>query len=253
MRLNNLNFTALFCALVVGGCAMTHGFMTEVVSVGTNSSDSYANGIIQDDNGMVTGNWGLSTTVSDTDFLNDGLQGGPNGLQYVMLNEVGGSTDSNRVTFSVTPSFANYHSNITISQSPYHDLTTWNGGDADISRFYLTWNDTAGAISISDPSNQLGSVVDGQVISQSPQLIQFTNNRVFNSNDRWSIKLPPSAASAELEWSSSNPSAGSTLTREWVTFEADVQPAVAVPEPQSSIAMFFTSMAAICLIRRRKG
>lgn len=251
-RIRTKLLATIFAVAVATFATASYGFTVDVSAVGTNSSDAYANGTVVDQVGSIMGNWSLTTTVANTDFLNDAVQGGPNGVQYVMINSVGASTDSNRIRFDVTPTDPLHHSNITVSQSPYHDLTTWNGGDSDTSRFYLTWNDTVGSITISDPNNQLATVADGQTIADSPALIQFASNRVFNSNDNWSINLPPAARSAELEWSSANPSPGSTLTREWVTFNSDVKAAVAVPEPASCIMLFFGWVSTIGFLRRKK-
>lgn len=241
--------TLLAMIATVLAASSLHADWTTFDSTNDADSDDFVGGeILTEEGGQKLADWNLSTTVSNTDFANLALHGGDHGLEYVMLNEVANSTDVNSIQFVVEPLHTLDAVQLSVSQSAYADDLSWNGGDSDTSRFILSWNDTYGMATVLDPENQL-SLEDGLAIS-SNQLIQFSSNRAYNSQDAWSIQLPEGAAAATVEWSSANPSGGSTLTREWVTFEANV---TAVPEPSSSGLLALVTLAFAISIRKRRN
>lgn len=196
--------------------------------------------------------WDLRTTVANTDFTNTALQGGADGIQYVMHNSVNGSVDTNIVTFRVTP-IDNVIPTISINQSPYNNTTTWNGGDvaSDISQFRMSWDGGSNA-TIRDPSGQLAGFSNNQAVA-SGTWVTFTDYQLQNSEDDWSITLPQGVEHVTVNWRSSNPSASSSVNNEWVTFDANFAPNPnALPEPAGATMFGILAALAAVMVRRRK-
>lgn len=229
----------VFTAISLLLASNAFGFTTTVAQTSGPNSDGFANGNIVGPQGVSMATWNLTTTTRTTDFENDAVQGGTDGLQYVMINTVENSTDFNAVRFFVDPIDPTDEVQITISQSPYTNSDTWNGGEIESSEFFLTWTGIAGSARVHDPLNQL-NVVDGQTYT-SPLQVSFNSNRARNDEDQWLIELPPNANIAETRWVSTAPQVGSSLTREWITFAADVTSSV-VPEPSASVLMAIASL-----------
>lgn len=199
------------------------------------------------------GAWTLQSSVEETDFSNAHVGGGSDGLQYTMLNRVFGSADTNSLIFSVSP-VNGMVPQLTVKQSPaFNDPNQWNGGNlpTDISEFSISWSGGGEAV-VTDPAGQfqiaqmLSEGSDSVSISPGTTLT-FSDFQIFNSDDEWSVVLPEGATSIQIDWGSSNPTAGSDLTREWVAFDASF--ASAVPEPDG---MIFLLLAPLMLLRKRR-
>lgn len=202
--------------------------------------------------GPAVATWDLRTTVENTDFQNDTLQGGANGVQYVIRNAVNNSVDTNIVTFSVSP-IDNVIPTISITQSPYNNTSTWNGGNipGDISQFRMSW-DGGGTATIRDPDGQLSGLEDFATAG-SGTWVTFSDFQLRNDADSWGITLPQGVDTVQLNWNSSNPTAGSDLTNEWVTFDANFSPNPnSLPEPGSATMLGFCVIIAATAIRRRR-
>lgn len=203
--------------------------------------------------GPAVATWDLRTTVANTDFEHNALQGGSDGIQYVMRNPVNNSVDTNIVTFNVSP-IDNVIPTISIAQSPYNNTSTWNGGNipGDISQFRMTW-DGGGSATIRDPSNQLSGLEDFAAVG-SGTWVTFNDYQLRNEADNWGITLPQGVESVQLNWNSSNPTEGSDLTNEWVTFDANFSPNPnALPEPGSATLLGFCVIMAATAFRRRRS
>lgn len=215
---------------------------------GTNgaNADAFAFGRFLDA-GATLGNWTLGSSVSNTDYANDGITGGTSGLQYVSLNETHGSTDVNVIDFVVTPNAGYTVDQISIIQSPYFDTPgTWNGGNAETAQFTLSWTG-GGTAQVLDPSNQFAGS-NGATTVTSGSLLTFSSDRIFNDSDAWEILLPAGVSDVQLDWSSVNPGPNTDLTREWVTFDSSFS---TVPEPSSFGLLAFAMLSAAGLRRRR--
>lgn len=201
------------------------------------------------------GTWTLQSSVQDTDFSNAHVGGGNQGLQYTMLNPVFGSTDKNSMVFSVAP-VNGMVPQLSIKQSPeFNDPKQWNGGNlpTDISEFTISWTGGGEAV-VTDPAGQfqiaqmLSEGSDSVSISTGATLT-FSDFQIFNSDDEWSVMLPEGTTSIQIDWGSSNPTAGSDLTREWVAFDANF--VSAVPEP-SGMGIFLLLFAPLLMLRKRR-
>jgi len=237
---------SILSALSLIAASSAFGFTTVTQTNGADA-DAYANGQILSPQGVGLADWQLTTTTSSTDFANDAIQGGADGLQYVTINTVNNSTDSNAIGFLVNPIDPTDDVQITVSQSLYNNSDTWNGGDNEGSGFFLTWTGGSGLATVNDPMNQL-NLSDGQSLASSTQ-VTFNTTRVRNNADAWSIELPTNANDVEARWASANPQAGSSLTREWISFAANVTSAV--PEPSSSVLLALASLILMGAARRR--
>ncbi|MEM7312593.1 MAG: PEP-CTERM sorting domain-containing protein [Planctomycetota bacterium] len=239
------------CGVVISTAmaAQAFGFMTVIDTQNGPESDFVAAGRIIDstNSSSVIASWSLTTTVSATDFVNDAVQVGMSGVQYTMLNETPASADSNMLRFRVFPTNTNHGGGIVVSQSPYLNATSWNGGNEEVAQFRLSWPGDSGLATVSDPDNQLAGIADGSKLT-SGSIVTFSSDRIRNDNDTWRVMLPFQSTEAHVEWSSSNPSANSTLTREWVSFNANVG---AVPEPATFGLLLFASLLGFGVIRRR--
>ena len=196
------------------------------------TDDAYAQGRVVDEMGGDLATWMLTTTVSTTDFMNDGAMGGMQGIQYVMRNDMMASTDVNRIRFAVDTHARSFLQGIQISQSPYESFNgSWNGGNSEPAQFRLSWEGMEMEMArVSDPDDQILGMSDGAMIG-SGMLFVF-NDAIYNDVDSWLIELPAGVDTVEVEWSSANPTADSDLTREWVTF----RPMIAVvPEPGTGV------------------
>ena len=196
--------------------------------------------------------WDLRTTVANTDFENNVLQGGSEGIQYVMRNAVNNSVDTNIITFRVNP-IDQVVPTLSIAQSPYNDSSTWNGGNipGDISQFRLSW-DGGGTAAIRDPANQLAGIGDNTSVA-SGTVFEFSDFQIRNNEDLWGITLPQGVSEVTVNWSSSNPTPGSDLTNEWITFDANFAPdPTALPEPSSATMLGVCMIMALSIVRRRR-
>jgi len=222
-------------------------FSSVLDTIGGPNDNAYASGRIVDEMESTLASWSIITTVADSDFDNDSIVTGDQGLTYIMRNDVLASTSTNVVTFSVVPTAVATLDGVTITQSPYDSNSeSWNGGNDEAAQFELSWLG-GGMARVNDPDGQfLGLGASAQI--NSGTLLTFSNTRIFNNEDSWSIEVP--AGEMSLEWSSAGPVAGSDLTREWVTFTANVR---AVPEPASFglLGMAAVWMFGIARNRRR--
>ncbi len=199
------------------------------VTAGAEDNAFARGGLVDESRGVRAADWQLDTTVSGTDFANDKVTMGTRGIEYVMVNSTDGSTDTNEITYSVSPRSGYRLDRIGISQSPYsNEGSTWNGGVTEPAMFELNWAGGGGA-TIIDPDDQLYAFSSGAVIPSGATL-RFTDYRIANDDDSWAIMLPSSAEEVSLRWRSSAPQTGSQLNREWITFDANI---VAVPEPST--------------------
>ncbi len=236
--------TALFIAISMLGTASAVQLDATVTQASGPEADSYALGELFLPGGGLAATWNLQTSVSQTDFSNDAIQGGTEGIQYVSLNEVRGSEDSNLITFTVNP-VASGEIGISIAQSPYFDQEgTWNGGNEETAQFAIFWSG-GGLATVADPDGQL-ALNDGAGISSGAN-VMFSNDRAFNVNDSWGIDLPSGVEQVSLRWSSVDPAANSDLTREWVTFNVTQT----VPEPTAG-ALFSMALLSLGFLRRRR-
>lgn len=236
--------SVLFIALSMLGAASAVQLDAIVTQASGPEADGYAVGQLLMPGGGLAANWNLQTSVSQTDFSNDAIQGGSQGIQYVSLNEVRGSQDSNLITFEVNP-VRSGDVGISIAQSPYFDQAgTWNGGNNETAQFAIFWSG-GGLATVSDPDDQL-TLNNGAGISSGTN-VMFANDRAFNSVDNWGIDLPSGVEQVSLRWSSVDPSANSDLTREWVTFNVSM----AVPEPTTG-ALFSMALLSLGFLRRRR-
>jgi len=189
------------------------------------------------------GNWILNTSVESTEFDNDGLVVGPDGIQYTMINNTKASNDINEITF--TTSLPQGEPQISITQSPYNnEPALWNGGQFEASRMQMFWSGGGTAL-IADPDNQIAGFETGSQFA-SGATIPFTN-QVYNDEDSWEVTLPVGVDSIRINWSSQAPVSNSDLTREWVTFNVT---SAAVPEP-SGLGLALSALFGLGFIRRR--
>lgn len=218
------------------------GAETNVVGVGR---------FVEEIGGPAVALWDLNATVTNTDFANLTLDGGDDGIQYVMRNDVFGSVDTNIVTFNVNP-LNGETPTISLSQSPYNDIAGWNGGNlpSDISQFRMTW-DGGGLATIRDPLDQLSDLADFAQV-ESGTWVQFNDYQVLNSEDSWGVTLPQGVDSITLNWNSSNPTAGSDLTNEWVTFDSSFTPSpTPLPEPGAAAMLVLGLVVGFAALRKR--
>ena len=220
-------------------------FTTVIDDAAGLNDNAYANGRFVDTDGTVMASWTLQTTVENTDFSNDMVTGGPNGLEYVMLNSVMDSRDVNSIRFEVEPAIGFALENIIISQSPYNNSDTWNGGNGELAQFVVSWADIRPAM-LSDPDDQIFAFSTGTPIV-SGTTVRFSEVQAFNSNDSWNLSLPAGVEDVQVNWSSANPSDNSDLTREWVAFDATF---TAVPEPATAFLLGLACVGTF-FIRRR--
>ena len=110
--------------LVFSMVSSVFGLDAIVDETGGPETDGYAIGRFVD-GGTELATWSLDTSVSTTDFVNDAIEGGPSGLQYVMLNQTQASTDSNSVVFTANSATSD-QLGISIMQSPYNSTPSWN-------------------------------------------------------------------------------------------------------------------------------
>ena len=231
-------------SVVVG--SISSATMVQIDAVSGSEANAYAVGRFLDGSGGTTANWSLTSTVSGTDFSNDAVTGGESGLQYVMLNEVLGSDDTNSVTFAMNMVDASVEPMLTISQSPYFDAPwTWNGGNNEAAQFVISW-DGGGFASLTDPDDQIASYDDGAQFG-SGATMAFSDIRILNESDSWMITLPAGVTAVNLDWASQSPVPNSDLTREWVTFDLQVN---AVPEPAAGVMLSIAFVALLGFIRR---
>ncbi len=235
-------FTILLLVLT----ARCGAFNTVVDNLLDAEADDYATGRILDDNGTRLADWSLRTSVSNTDFSNSRLTGGPLGLEYVMSNLVNGSADANVIQYAVSPLQSASLVNISISQSVYLSASTWNGGQIEPSQFQLLWMG-GGTASLSDPDNQISGFADGTKLP-SGAILPFSDYRIFNDEDHWRVDLPAGASEVEVRWSSADPQANSHLTLEWVSFETTV---AVVPEA-ASFSLIGLGLIIISMHARRR-
>lgn len=206
--------------------------------------------------GDYLGDWMLESSVEQTDFSNAHVGGGSLGLQYTMLNRVFGSADKNSMVFSVSPADG-LVPQISMKQSPaFNDPRQWNGGNlpTDISEFTIRWSGGGQAV-VKDPAGQfqiaqpLDDELDSVDVSAGTTLT-FSDFQIFNSDDEWSVTFPEGATSIEVDWGSSQPTAGSDLTREWVAFDANF--VSAVPEPAGATLFVLFGLSVLATARRRR-
>lgn len=235
--------SALFIALSMLGTSFAQ-LDAVVTQVAGPEVDGYAVGQFLTPGGSLAATWNLQTSVSQTDFSNDAIQGGNQGIQYVSLNEVNGSDDTNLITFSVNPVVGG-DIGLSIAQSPYFDADeTWNGGNFETAQFSIFWSG-GGLATVSDPDGQLALTNGGGIASGTN--VVFANDRAFNNADSWEISLPLGVEQVALQWSSVNPGENTDLTREWVTFNA----VLTVPEPTAG-ALFSMALLSLGFLRRRR-
>ncbi len=216
-----------FLVVSMAGALFASDTTTVITTIRLPDADNYAVGQLLNSSGVMVADWTLNTSVSGTDFSNYALTGGTKGLQYTFINEVQGSADVNTIAFDVTPVNSSDSVNITLLQSPYFGTPgTWNGGNTDIAQFSVSWAG-GGMATVIDPDNQIAGLSTGSMFSSGTTVV-FSSNQILNTDDSWGIELPQGVASVVVGWSSSNPSPNSDLTREWLTFDANV-----VPEPAS--------------------
>ena len=240
--------TSTIIVTLMAGFAAGEGLFPTITSRNGMNVDSFAMGgyVSISPNGTMgnqnLGNWMLNTSVSNSDFVNDGLQVGPDGVQYTMRNDQLASTDVNQITFTTV--LPEGMPQISISQSPYNGVETlWNGGQFESSRMQLFWGGGESA-TVMDPDNQL--LVDDNSSIQSGMAISF-NNQVYNDEDSWRVDLPVGVESVRVDWSSDAPVGNSDLTREWVTFNVTQMP---VPEPSAFGLALFAIWGLIAARRR---
>lgn len=249
--LNRIILTALavFFAVVQASSAYV-GLVDQ--SYGPNNNVAGVGRFVEQAGGPAVALWDIRSTVETTDFDNAALQGGSDGIQYVMQNAVNNSVDTNIVTFRVSP-FDQAIPTISIAQSPYNDVNGWNGGNlpGDVAQFRMTWQG-GGFATISDPSNQLEGLGHNTSV-ESGTWVKFTDFQRLNSDDVWGITLPQGVDVVTLNWNSSNPLEGSDLTNEWVTFDANFTPGVTIlPEPNSAVMLLICFGFAAGRLRRRR-
>lgn len=240
----------LVCLAAIFSCSTSLGAVSTVRNANGAESDLVAEGDIYTFvGGDQLGSWSLAASVAETDFQNAHVAGGRQGVQYTMLNDVFGSTDTNEMAFSVVP-LGRLVPQITLRQSPYfQDPLQWNGGNkpTDISEFTISWDGGGNAI-VRDPFSQFQFVTPqstGDVTFPSGTTFTFSDYQVFNSDDAWEIELPVGVDSVDVDWGSSDPTDGSDLTREWIAFDA-----VLVPEA-SGYVMFVLGALLLSLTARR--
>lgn len=243
-----------FAAVLVGTflfAGSTYAFTTVVDTAGGLEDDSYATGRLIDVNSSssTVATWTLDTTVSGTDFSNDAITGGPDGLEYVTTNLTQQSSDSNSIRYSITPEVGYSLQNIVIGQSPYNDSAgSWNGGNAEAAQFVISWAN-GGFANVTDPDDQLFGFVSGTPIV-SGTTVRYNSIQAFNSEDSWRISLPAGVDTVQLNWSSANPTPNSDLTREWVSFDANI---AAVPEPSTMAILGMLLLPGFLVIRKFKS
>lgn len=203
-----------------------------VDTTGGANSNAAASGRVTD-GGADVANWSLTSTVADTDWINQAATGGSAGLEYAFQNLVSNSTDRNEFAFSVSPLGDYDATGLSISQSPYDSGLGWNGGGSDntgaflVAEFALSWSGSGLAI-ITDPDDQLSTLNTGDEIS-SNATITFSSGQIFNNADTWSIFIP-GTASATVNFGPTLPLNGRALASELISFNPQLTQ-VAVPVP----------------------
>ncbi len=233
----------------VGVVDNTYGAQNNLAGIGR---------FVEEVGGPAVALWDLRATVENTDFDNALVQGGTEGIQYVMNNSVFNSQETNIITFNVNPidqanPMDDVIPTISLTQSPYNNTTTWNGGNipGDISQFRMSW-EGGGTATIRDADDQLDGL-DHNTVVPSGTWVRFTDYQLRNSEDSWRITLPQGVSQVRLNWNSSNPMEASDLTHEWITFNANFSPDPnALPEPDSATLLALGSLAALGLLRRRR-
>ncbi len=236
----------LFLVVSLAGAVFASDTTTVVDIVRGPEVDNYAVGRLINSSGTMVANWSLQTSVSGTDFSNYALTGGTKGLQYTFINDVNGSEDVNTIAFIVSTVDPSDVVNISLAQSPYFGTPgTWNGGNFETAQFSVSWAG-GGMATVTDPDNQLAGLSSGSTFSSGTTVV-FSSNQILNTVDSWGISLPSGVSSVVVGWSSLNPSPNSDLTREWLTFDANV-----VPEPASGAILGIGFTFLLGFFRRKK-
>ena len=249
MRLNRFSLitTVLICLTALSSVSLAQiNLVPTVDSRADANTNSFASGSyfgLNPNSGQnsLLGSWELTSSVAGTDFDNDGLVVGRDGVQYTSINNTLASDDVNEIRFSTD---LQGQSSISISQSPYNNADTlWNGGQAEAARLRVLWSG-GGTARVIDPDNQIVGFDTNSRISSGTFLP--LNGRVYNDEDSWRIDLPLGVDTVQVNWSSQAPVSNSDLTREWVTFNVTST----VPEP-SGLGMLLSALFGLGFIRRR--
>ncbi|MBK1790430.1 PEP-CTERM sorting domain-containing protein [Persicirhabdus sediminis] len=247
----------------------------------TNDKD-YASGTFTDNGG--SGTWSVTTDVTTTGadtapygWYNDSgtnkdPQAGSLGIQTTFRNDSTNESAANEapltVNFSASADDGYQIGNITISQSPYNNLSGDNGVSylEQMATFTLSWSGGGTAL-VNDPAGQLSSTMLNSFYAQGEEIaagndpgftatngLSFSSTQTFyyttdlnNDSDQWSITLPDGVGDVTVEWDSYLDNARNNnfgLKSEWISFNATI-----VPEPSSAVLV---ALSGISLLARRK-
>ena len=253
MNLNYYYRLLLLSPLVaVISTTSVHASLIVIDQIGTANDNNVASGRVTNDGSTTDlANWTLTSTVSNTDWTNQNVQGGSQGLEYHQRNDVLNSSEINRINFSLSLLGGNY-TGLKIFQSPYNNGTGWNGGSDNsgsniTSKFIVSWAG-GGVATISDDADQLLGLATGDTISSGTE-INFSSGQVLNNVDGWGISLTSAITDVTIDWSAKNPTPGDWLYNEWVSFDPTISE---VPLP-AAVWLFGFGLLGLAGIRKKSN